>query len=84
MDIPSGALGNPSLWGARIWVPGLTLAAADGRPTPALMYHLRTQLDQQLKDPQGVLNRQVCGRARRCLGVRVGNCATTPAGPLVY
>lgn len=59
MDIPSGSFSNPSVWGARVWVPAGLLAAAAGWPTPELMYHLRTQLDAQLQDPQGALNKQV-------------------------
>lgn len=61
MDIPHGTISNASLWGARVWVPAalLAAAAAAGGPTPDLMYHLRTTLNDILNEPEGILNKQV-------------------------
>eukprot|EP00775_Hariotina_reticulata_P009769 gene9769-9926_t len=57
LTIPRDSATNPSVWGIRTWVPDSVLAAADGRPTPELMHHLREGLNKQLKEPRGSINK---------------------------
>jgi hypothetical protein len=59
MSISKDSASNASVWGIRTWVPLELLAAAQGAPTPALMYCLRHGLNRQLRDADGSINRQV-------------------------
>ena len=42
-----------------IWVPEELLSEARGEVSPRLMAHLRTRLQEELQDPQGVVHQQV-------------------------
>jgi len=69
MTIPHETATNPSVWGTRTWVPHSILAAADGRPSPELMHCLRVDLNKQLKDSQGSMNRMVGQQTAACTAV---------------
>jgi hypothetical protein len=47
-------------------------AAAGGGPTPDLMYHLRTTLNDLLSEPQGALHKQVNWRGLGGSGLGFG------------